>query len=181
MSHLATLMRTLTTGVHVVGVASGTRRDGFTAAWVMQVSFDPLLLALSINPDHASYPLLLAGGGFVINVLGSEQLDLARHFGTRSGRDGDKLEGVAWRPGRHGAPILETAVACLECDLAGAMRAGDHELVLGQVMSGGVLRSGAVLTYAQTGDMDGSAALFPSALPVVSSAAPSRPDPSSEK
>jgi len=46
----------------VVGVADGDRRNAFTAAWVTQVSFRPLLLAVSVSPGHASYPLLRAGG-----------------------------------------------------------------------------------------------------------------------
>jgi flavin reductase (DIM6/NTAB) family NADH-FMN oxidoreductase RutF len=45
---IAALFQCLTQGVYVVGVANGEMRDAFTAAWVMQVSFDPLLLALSI-------------------------------------------------------------------------------------------------------------------------------------
>ena len=51
---IAALFRRLTQGVYVVGVASGETRDAFTAAWVMQVSYDPLLLALSINANHSS-------------------------------------------------------------------------------------------------------------------------------
>ena len=55
---VAALFQRLTQGVYVVGVAHGEVRNAFTAAWVMQVSFDPLLLALSINPHHSSYGLL---------------------------------------------------------------------------------------------------------------------------
>jgi flavin reductase (DIM6/NTAB) family NADH-FMN oxidoreductase RutF len=44
------LFQRLTQGVYVVGVAHEEARNAFTAAWVMQVSFDPLLLALSVNP-----------------------------------------------------------------------------------------------------------------------------------
>ena len=51
------LVKRLTQGVYVVGVAHGEKRNAFTAAWIMQVSFDPLLLALSINPQHSSYQL----------------------------------------------------------------------------------------------------------------------------
>ena len=50
---IAALFQRLTQGVYVVGVAYGELRNAFTAAWVMQVSFDPLLLALSINPRHS--------------------------------------------------------------------------------------------------------------------------------
>jgi flavin reductase (DIM6/NTAB) family NADH-FMN oxidoreductase RutF len=163
MNQISELFHRLTAGVYAIGVAAGEQRDGFTAAWVMQVSFDPLLLALSINPGNASYPLLHAGGGFTVNVLKADQLELARRLGTRSGRDEDKLAGIAWRPGRSGAPILEAALACFDCELAGRMPAGDHELILGHVIGGKVLdRNGKPLSYAETGDMDGSSSLYPS-------------------
>jgi flavin reductase (DIM6/NTAB) family NADH-FMN oxidoreductase RutF len=165
VSEIAELFHRLSFGVYVVGVAAGERRDGFTAAWVMQASFDPLLLALSINPGNASYELLHAGGGFTVNVLKQGQLDLARRFGTRSGRTEDKLAGIRWRPGRTGAPILEEALAYFDCELAGRHRAGDHELVLGGVIDGRILDSRATpLTYADTGAMDGSAELYPASF-----------------
>jgi hypothetical protein len=66
---VAALFQRLTQGVYVVGVAHGEVRNAFTAAWVMQVSFDPLLLALSINPHHSSYGLLSDGRAFSVNVL----------------------------------------------------------------------------------------------------------------
>jgi flavin reductase (DIM6/NTAB) family NADH-FMN oxidoreductase RutF len=162
MSDLAALFHRLTVGVYVIGVADGERRDAFTAAWVMQTSFEPLLLALSINPQNASYPILHSGRAFTVNVLGGGQLALARRFGTRSGRDEDKLAGVAWRPGRGGAPILDDAVAWFECELQSSLGAGDHELVLGRVTGGRVQAPDAEpMTYAETGAMDGSAALYP--------------------
>ena len=161
-SGIAALFRRLTLGVYVVGVANDGQRDAFTAAWIMQVSFEPLLLALSVNPANASYSLLRDGGGFAVSVLKRDQLDLARRFGTRSGRDVDKLAGVLWRPGRNGAPILEDALAYFECALAGSTRTGDHELVLGRVVAGRVMdRAAEPLAYAETGDMDGSGVLYP--------------------
>jgi flavin reductase (DIM6/NTAB) family NADH-FMN oxidoreductase RutF len=161
-SQIVALFRRLTLGVYVVGVTDGRQHDAFTAAWLTQVSFDPLMLAVSINPANASYELLHASGGFTVNVLKQGQLELARRFGTQSGRDQDKLAGIRWRPGRVGAPVLEEALAYFECGLMGRTRAGDHELVLGQVLDGSVLDKEAMpLTYAATGDMDGSAALYP--------------------
>jgi flavin reductase (DIM6/NTAB) family NADH-FMN oxidoreductase RutF len=161
----AALFHTLTLGVYVVGVAHGEQRDAFTAAWIMQVSFDPLLLALSINPEHASYPLLRKGKSFAVTVLKRGQLDIARHFGTQSGRDVDKLTGFPWRPGRNGAPILEKGLAYFDCEVTGTVAAGDHELVLGRVVDGRILDPhGAPLVYAETGEMDGSSALYPAAL-----------------
>jgi flavin reductase (DIM6/NTAB) family NADH-FMN oxidoreductase RutF len=165
VSQIAQLFRSITLGVYAVGVTDGQRRDAFTAAWVMQASFNPLLLAVSINPDNASYELLHATGAFTVNVLKQGQLELARRLGTKSGRDEDKLSGIRTHPGRLGSPILEEALAYFECELMGRTRAGDHELVLGKVVDGRILDPGATpLTYADTGEMDGSSALFPKKL-----------------
>ncbi len=164
-SEVAELFRRITAGVYVIGVGGNGGRDAFTAAWVMQVSFDPPLLALSINPGHASYPLLKTGGGFTVSVLRDGQEEVARHFGLTSGRERDKLAGVRWRPGARGAPILEDALAWFECDLGGSMPAGDHELVVGRVVDGRLEAPDArPLAYASTGDMDVSSALFPKRL-----------------
>jgi flavin reductase (DIM6/NTAB) family NADH-FMN oxidoreductase RutF len=156
------LFRRLTTGVYVVGVAYEGRYNAFTAAWVTQVSFDPLLVVLSVNPDNLSYSLLKQSEVFVLNVLRHDQFDLARHFGTQTGSDLDKLAGQPWRPGTLGAPILQNAAAYLECRITGAMPAGDHQLVLGKAVRGEVIDDTAkVMVYAQTGDLDGSSELYP--------------------
>lgn len=162
MTEIAALFHRLSFGVYVVGVAHGERRDAFTAAWVMQASFDPLLLVLSMNPQNASAPLVHASGAFTVSVLKRGQLELARRFGTRSGRDEDKLAGIRWHAGQGGAPILSEALAYFECELVERVPAGDHELVVGRVVGGRVLDAEAVpMQYAETGDLDGSSALYP--------------------
>jgi flavin reductase (DIM6/NTAB) family NADH-FMN oxidoreductase RutF len=156
------LFRQLSLGVYVVGAAYNEQHDAFTAAWVMQVSFDPLLLALSIHPEHASYPLVKEARAFTVNVLKQGQLEVARRFGTRSSRDYDKLAGVRWHPGRSGAPVLDDALAYFDCEVTGNFPAGDHELLLGRVVDGRIIDSGAVpMTYRETGDMDKSSTLYP--------------------
>jgi len=61
---IAELFRHLTAGVYVVGVADGNRRNAFTASSIMQVSFSPLLVAITIGTDHESYKLLRSGQVF---------------------------------------------------------------------------------------------------------------------
>jgi flavin reductase (DIM6/NTAB) family NADH-FMN oxidoreductase RutF len=157
---IAALFQRLTQGVYVVGVAHGELRNAFTAAWVMQVSFDPLLLALSINPRHSSYALLKRGRAFSVNVLKKGQLELAAHFGQPV--RGDKLALTEWTTGRTEAPLLRGALAWFECQLEGEHPAGDHVLVLGKVIDGKLLDSKAEpMTYRETGAMDGASALFP--------------------
>ncbi|HEX3274918.1 MAG TPA: flavin reductase family protein [Gemmatimonadales bacterium] len=155
------VFRRLTNGVYVIGVSHQGRSNAFTAAWVTQVSFEPLMLALSINPAHASYPLLVASGAFVVNVLAHDGLALAAGFGTRSGREADKLAGVRWRLGASG-PVLLDAAAHLECRVVDGIAAGDHRLVVARVTDGAVHHPGArPLRYDETGDLDGSSAIYP--------------------
>ncbi|MEO8635158.1 MAG: flavin reductase family protein [Gemmatimonadales bacterium] len=159
------LFRCLTNGVYVVGVAHGEQRGAFTAAWITQVSFEPLLLVLSINPAHASFPLLTASGTFAVSVLGHGQLDLARQFGTQSARDVDKLAHQRWQAGLAAAPVLSDAIAYLECRVVTRHPAGDHELVVGQVVGGRLMGAeGRPLIYAETGNLDGSAVLYPASF-----------------
>jgi flavin reductase (DIM6/NTAB) family NADH-FMN oxidoreductase RutF len=164
MAHeVADFMQTISTGVYVIGVSDGDRTNAFTASSVMPVSFKPVMLVIGVAVDHASRPLLRTGNGFTINVLKREQLELASHFGTVSGHDTDKLAEVRWRAGLNGAPILLEALAYIECDRLDMFPAGDHELVLGEVVGGGILEKDATpLLYRDTHNLDGARELYPS-------------------
>jgi len=160
---IAALFQRLTQGVYVVGVAHGEMRNAFTAAWVMQVSYDPLLLTLSVNPHHSSYRLLKEGQAFSVNVLNKGQLDLAKHFGRPA--SSDKLARSEWAMAQTGVPLLRAALAWFECRVTDEYPAGDHVLVLGRVVGGNLLDSKIEpMLYRQTGEIDGSSALFPEKL-----------------
>lgn len=156
------LFRRLTVGVYVVGVGDRSQFDAFTAAAIMQVSYQPLLMALAINPRHASYDLLRARQRFCVNVLDRSQMALARRFGTDSDRTANKLSGIEWRHASSGAPILAEALAYFDCEVRAESAAGDHRLVLGAVTDGALLRPNAQpLLYADTGNLDQSDAMYP--------------------
>jgi flavin reductase (DIM6/NTAB) family NADH-FMN oxidoreductase RutF len=162
-SSIAALFRTLTQGVYVIGVAQGEERNAFTAAWVMQVSFDPLLLALSINPNHSSYRLLKESGAFSVNVLKQDQLDLAARFGDPARED--RLAEGEWTFARLGLPVLREALAWFACEVQHECPAGDHRLVVGKVIDGELVDAqGQPLSYRDTRDIDGASALFPDRL-----------------
>jgi flavin reductase (DIM6/NTAB) family NADH-FMN oxidoreductase RutF len=162
---MAALFRRLSLGVYVVGVARGKYINAFTAAWITQVSFKPLMLALSVNPNNASYRLIKAGRVFSVNVLAQDQMHLARHFGTDTGQTRDKLAGCAWHTALTGAPILDDTLAYFDCRVRFTHRAGSHVLVVGQVIYGALLKPHAVpMSYAQTGDLDSSSALYPTSF-----------------
>ncbi len=152
------LFKCLTHGVYVIAVSDGIHHNAFTAAWVMQVSFDPPLLAISINPEHYSYQLLQAGGVCTVNVLGQHQYAIAEYFG-RSHVD-DKMAGFDWQAGLSTAPILADSLAYFDCQVSHYTDAGDHKIVVCMVMAGEILHQGEPMLYAQTGDMDGSSELY---------------------
>lgn len=158
---LASLFRRITQGVYVIAAAHQGRRDAFTAASLMQVSYKPLSLALAVNPAHRTYPLIESSAAFGVSVLGRDQIALARHFGLQSGADTDKMAGHDWDEA-GGPPVLRQAVAWFRCRLVHLRPAGDHSLALAEVIDGRLLKPlMPPLPYADTGNLDGSRALFP--------------------
>jgi flavin reductase (DIM6/NTAB) family NADH-FMN oxidoreductase RutF len=102
---------------------------------------------------------------FTVSVLERGAMELVRHFGTTSGRDVDKLAGVGWHAAPSGAPVLDEALAYFDCVLTATFPAGDHNIVLGRVAGGRIIdRAADPMLYAETGDTDGSSALYPPEL-----------------
>ncbi len=157
---IVNLFKSITQGIYVVGVCDEDQYNAFTASWIMQVSFNPMMLALSINPDHSSYRLLKGSGVFSVSVLAKDQIELAAHFASRA--SSKKLSAISWDTHRTRAPILTDALAFFECKLDHETDAGDHKLVLGRVINGELLDPAATpMTYVDTGNMDGASRLFP--------------------
>ena len=151
------LFKQISLGVYVIGVSDGTRQNAFTAAWVMQVSFNPPLLAIGINPESYSYQLLQAGGVCTVNVLGHDQYALAEHFGRSAN---DKMAGFQWQKDTTGAPILSESLAYFDCQVSHFTNAGDHKIAVCKVIAAARLNEGRPLLYSQTGDLDGSSELY---------------------
>jgi flavin reductase (DIM6/NTAB) family NADH-FMN oxidoreductase RutF len=161
MNPLHELLKQITHGVYVIGVSDGEHKNAFTAAWVMQVSFEPLLLAFSISPQHYSYKLLRSGGVCAVSVLKQGQTVLAEHFGRSAV---EKMAGHQWRSGKTGAPILVESSAYFDCQVQNYADAGDHTLVVCKVVDAGYLQPGQPMLYSETGDMDGSSQFLPNEL-----------------
>jgi len=156
-----TLFKQISHGVYVIGVSDGERQNAFTAACVMQVSFNPPLLAISINPEHYSYQLLQAGGICTVNVLGQDQYAVAEHFG-RSAKD--KMAGFQWQKDKTGAPILSESLVYFDCQVSHYTDAGDHKIAVCEVIAAARLNEGRPLLYNQTGDMDGRSGIYKKSL-----------------
>ena len=131
--------KALVNGVYVVTTRLGDKVNGMTAAWVSQVSLKPLLVMVSIAPPRYSHSLIKESGIFALNVLTSEQVELAKRFGYKSGRKIDKFAGLDYLTAASGAPILPQAYAFLDLKLVHTFTAGDHSLFVGEVLEAKIL------------------------------------------
>lgn len=125
---------TFATGVTVVTTRSDAGLFGCTANAVTSLSLDPPLMLVCLDRSTNTHPRLLEARAFAINVMraqpGAEEL--CRLF---AGKSEDKFSGVAWREGVTGCPVLEGALAYLECELDGTYEGGDHTIFMGRVVA----------------------------------------------
>jgi flavin reductase (DIM6/NTAB) family NADH-FMN oxidoreductase RutF len=129
----------LPTGLYVLGSASGGRRNLMTLNWATQVSTEPKLVAVSVEAAALTHRLVGEGGAFTLNVIGRPDRAVIRRFVKPvddSGAAGE-LGGFAVRSAVTGAPILDLAVAWLDCRVAHRTDCGSHTLFLGEVVDCG--------------------------------------------
>ncbi len=146
-----TVLRLLTYGLYAIGVARGEDRNMFTANWLTQVSFDPPLLALSVENNSHSIDLIAETGVFTVSVLGEDQRDVAGLLGKRWNLRPNKIDEVQTRPGVTGGPILEDALGAVECRVIGSMPAGDSTVLIAEVIVAEAIRGGTPLSMASAG------------------------------
>jgi len=77
--------------------------------------------------------MIQESGVFAVNILGENQIDLAKLFGFKSGRKVNKFENVGYDRKSTGAPILKDAVAYLDCRVVSTHTAGDHTIFVGSI------------------------------------------------
>jgi flavin reductase (DIM6/NTAB) family NADH-FMN oxidoreductase RutF len=107
-------------------------------AWLIPLSVSPPLVGMSIRPTRHSYGLIQATGEFVVNVAPQEITRQVLFCGRRSGRDVDKFAATGLTPGkaRHvRPPIIEECIAHLECRVVQDVEAGDHHLIIAEVLA----------------------------------------------
>lgn len=132
------------TGVTVVTAMEDGEPVGFTCQSFTSLSLDPPMVALAPAKSSTSWPRIAKAGAFGVNILGEDQEAICRTFAVSGG---DKFAGVGWRLGTGGTPLLDGALAWVECELEVIHDAGDHELVVGRVVGLGVGRGSPLVFY----------------------------------
>ena len=112
---------------------------GFTANSFNSVSLEPPLVLWSLALAAGSLAVFRDNSHYAVNVLASDQIHLSRRFGARSAGGaverpiGERFDGIAWREGFRGAPILDGCCAWFECFNRSRYEEGDHVIFVGEV------------------------------------------------
>jgi len=145
------VLRLFTYGLYAVTCAHQGDANVFTANWLTQVSFEPPLLAVSVENDSASLPLILASERFAVCPFATGQRELAGAFGRPRRKAADKLANLAHGATPGGLPLPADTLGYAECRVTGYLRAGDSTLVVGEVIAAGMQRHGEPLTMREAG------------------------------
>lgn len=133
----------LPSGLYVVGSAAGSRRNAMTANWVTQVATRPRLLAVGVQSDSYTLQLIREGRVFSVNVLAREDRGAVRKFVKPVEVDelARTLNGFGFHEELTGAPVLDMALAWVDCRAQEELELGSHSLVVGEVVGAGFQRS----------------------------------------
>lgn len=126
-------------GLYVVGSRAGDRRNGMTCNWATQVSLVPKLVAIGVERDALTHELIGNSGRFGLCLLSREDRALVRRFvkPVEVDLDARTLGGVPFHDSPSGLPVLDQALAWLECELRQDVPTGDHTLFVGEVVGCG--------------------------------------------
>jgi flavin reductase (DIM6/NTAB) family NADH-FMN oxidoreductase RutF len=143
-------MRQLTGGVSVITAGRGRDISGMTVTSVSSLSVDPPALIVSINREASSWPLVKRYGFFGVNILASDQIDIAERFTGKGGLKGaDRFSGANWMTRASGVPLLAGALAAIDCEVEDIVERHSHAIVIGRVLDVAVSARTAALAYWQ--------------------------------
>lgn len=133
------------TGVAVITSAGPAGAGGMTANALCSLSLDPLLALVCFENRARTLPIVREAGGFAVNLLASDQEELAGVFASKL-PEAEKLEGVAHRL-ENGVPVIEGALAWATCRLRELIAGGDHTIAIGEVTGMGLGEGEPLLWY----------------------------------
>ena len=123
------------TGVTVITTQGADHSYGMTANAFSSVSLDPPLILICIKRESEGNEVIQRNGVFAVNVLGVDHEPISRYFASRlRPRGRAAFEEIAHRFGVTGCPILEGVAAHLDCRLVASHEAGDHIILIGEVV-----------------------------------------------
>jgi flavin reductase (DIM6/NTAB) family NADH-FMN oxidoreductase RutF len=115
-----------------------------TASSLASVSLQPPLVSVCVDHTAELHDVITAASEFVVNVLESDQEELARRFADRHE---DRFDGVGYHVGPEGQVLLDGALAHIECERFAEYPGGDHTIIVGRVVGGDTHEGHPLLYY----------------------------------
>ena len=125
-------------GRFATGVAVASAIDergtahGLTVSSFTSVSLEPPLVLICLGHEVTMIETFRGASHFGINILREEDRDLSQRFATKGL---DRFNGIAWRRGHTGVPLIECALASMECATHQRIASGDHDILVGRVVA----------------------------------------------
>ena len=128
-------------GLYLVCSKKGDKFNGQIANTVIQVTSDPPKIAVAINKENLTHEFIGESKVLSVSILSKEApMKFIGHFGFKSGRELDKFEGMNYKVGVTGAPIIiENSIAYLEAKVVGSLDVGTHTVFIGEVVGAEVI------------------------------------------
>ncbi len=134
-------------GIFVVTTARDSVRAAYVGSWIQQAAFEPPSITIAMNQQRPLLTLMEPGRGVGVNILGRRQAPLYARFERGFSLDEDPFVGVEIDIGVSGAPLLREAFAYLDCRVRTTVDAGDHRVILAEVLAGAVRQPGEPMIY----------------------------------
>ena len=145
------ILRKIPYGLYILGLRDGDKLHAMVGSWLSQCSFEPPLLMLGIKKGSYSHTMMEHNPFFSVNFPSKDQKKLVeRFFKPHEAKDG-KFGDVPFHPGVNGAPVLDEAVAHLECKVRQIVQGGDHDIVIAEIVESEIKTEAENLVMKDTG------------------------------
>ncbi len=144
---MRTVMGFFATGVTVITAMAGEEPVGLAANSFTSVSLEPPLVLFCAATSSSTWPKIDAAGKFCVNFLPEDGEQTCRVFAS----PGDRFSQVGWHSGTTGSPVLDAALAYVDCEIEHRYDGGDHVIVVGRVVDLGHREHGTPLAFYRGG------------------------------
>ena len=127
------VMGRFATGVTVITTRAGDEMHGMTANAVTSLSLDPMLVLVCVDKAADTHDIISHARTFAVNILSKEQAEISDRFAKKDQKAAHDLDGVAYHLSESGLPLIEGAIAHLECRTMSEVEGGDHTIFIGEV------------------------------------------------
>jgi flavin reductase (DIM6/NTAB) family NADH-FMN oxidoreductase RutF len=117
---------------------------GMTVSAFASVSLQPPLVVMCIDHAASLHDTLTNAPFFAVNILASTQEPIARRFADTGAQ---RFEGIGYRNGENGVPILNDVLAFVECKRVSSTEAGDHTIIVGETVAASMRDARPLLYY----------------------------------